>query len=226
MRLAGDDFVSALLPKPGLIERLRGRPWGVSLAEARSVVRRSQYFDHTLARFLSVPSPGQVVLIEGRYDTRPWRFAEALGDRPIFARAEPEQAGRIRVSPDGPLPGALRTAGFSPAVRSLFLWEGGVMFTSRAEVKATLSAIRSLCAPGSKLVLDGWSMGDRQGQLSHLGQPIRFAIHPEDLSGLLARLGFEVTDVADTEELRRRFPPEGSREVGAGFVMTVRLTGL
>ncbi|MFT5686202.1 MAG: O-methyltransferase involved in polyketide biosynthesis [Myxococcota bacterium] len=226
VRLEGDPFASRILPAPSLIERLLGRPRGVSPAEAKSVVRRAHYFDHALTRFLSSPDPGQVVLLVGRYDTRPWRFAAALGDRPIFAVAANEAAGRIRVDPEGPLSSALRSAGFKPRARSLFLWEGGAMFSSRAEVKATLSAIHALSGPGSLLVMDGWSLPPLPDSLSHLGQSIRFAIHPEDLSGLLARLGFEVTDVADADELQRRFPPEGSREVVAGFVMTARLTSL
>ncbi|MDG1480169.1 MAG: hypothetical protein P8R54_11295 [Myxococcota bacterium] len=226
MQLAGDSFVNRLLPSPGLIERIRGRPRGVSLAEAQYVLRRSSYFDHALTRFLTSPDPGQVVLIVGDYDTRPWRFADALSDRTIFAITAVEMAERVRVSPEGPLSVALRSAGFSPATRSLFLWEGGAMFSSRAEVKATLSAIRSLCTPRSLLVLDGRSMATRPAQLSHLGQPVRFAIHPEDLSGLLRRLDFEVIDVADADELRRRFPPEGRSETATGFVMTARLAGL
>lgn len=226
MQLEGDPFARQLLPSPGLIERIRGRPWGVSLAEAQYVLRRSNYFDHALTQYLTAPDPGQVVLIAGDYDTRPWRFADALKSQEIFAVAEVEMAERIRVSPEGPLSVALRSVGFSPSTRSLFLWEGGALFASRAEVKATLSGIRSLCTPRSLLVLDGRSMVTSPAQLSHLGCPIRFAIHPEDLTGLLSRLDFEVIDVADAKELGRRFQPEGRLEAGAGFVMTARLAGL
>ena len=100
------------------------------------------------------------------------------------------------------------------------------MFRTRADVKATLSAVRSLCGAGSQLVMDSFSLSPVQNRPHLLGQPIRFAIHPEDLTGLLARMGFEVTDVADTEELRRRFPPEGGRATPGSYVITARQTGL
>ena len=226
LRLAGDPHASRLLPAASLLERLRGHPWGISLAEAQTVLRRSHYFDHALTRFLTPPLPGQVVLLEGRYDTRPWRFADELNGRPVFALAEERASGRIRVSPTEALSAALRTAGCKAGERTLFLWEGGAMYRNRAEVKASLSAIRGLSGPGSLLVMDGWSQNPVQNRPLLLGQPIRFAIHPEDLSGLLSRMGFEITDIADAEELRRRFPPEGARGTPACFVISARLTGL
>ena len=226
-RIEGDAHARRLLPAPGLLERLRGRPWGVSQPEVNAILRRSRYFDHTLARFL-IPPTGQLVLLEGRYDTRPWRFADELADRRIFASAPEFASGRTSIDPTVSLSAGLRKACFERNERTLFLWEGGTMYRSRAQVKATLSALRSLCGPGSVLVLDGWSHGESPVHFrpTLLGEPIRFAIHPEDLSGLLGRMGFEVTDVADGEELRRRFPPEGGALYGSHFVMSARLTGL
>lgn len=226
IRQEDDPHAAALLPPPGLIERLRGRPRGVDAADAEAVLRRSRYFDHALARFLDTPGEAQVVSLLGDYDTRPVRFADALSGRPMFACARSRAAGRIQVDPDGALSAALREAGCRAGERTLFLWEGEVMYRTRAAVKAILSAIRGMCGPGSVLVMDGWSTGSVQSRLTALGEPIRFVIHPEDLAGLLGRMGFTVADVADAEELRRRFPPEGERSSHGGFVLTARLTGL
>jgi O-methyltransferase involved in polyketide biosynthesis len=225
VHLEGDPHTRRLLPAPGLLQRLRGRPLGVSHGEALSVLRRSRYFDHALTRFLDTPLHGQIVLLEGRYDSRPWRFEDELAGRPIFAVADAETPGRIRVSPTEPLSTALRAAGCASGERSLFIWEGGAMFQTRAAVKATLSAIKAASGPGSLLVMDAWC-GSERGLPRHLGQHLRFSIHPEDLTGLLARMGFEVIDVADTEELVRRFPPEGATGSLGDFCVTARLAGL
>ena len=214
-RLDGDSHADLLLPPLRIVERLRQRPWETSRPEAQAVLCRSRHFDDTLKRFLSASANGQVVLLEGRYDTRPWRFSEALKGRKMFARSDKDHPGRVTVRPDLALSSALRAAGCKATERTLFLWEGGSMLHSRAEVKATLSAIRSMSGPGSMLVLDGWSPSRLQSRARLLGQPIRFAIHPEDLSGLLGRMGFEVTDIADAEELRRRF--SGSMQFWSHF---------
>ena len=224
-RLDGDPHSELLLPSPGVLERLRSRREG-SRPEVQAALRRSRYLDHALERFLSLPQPGQVVLLEGRYDTRPWRFSEALKGRPVFARSDKDLPGRITVRPDISLSTALRAAGCKTTERTLFLWESGAMLHSRAEVKATLSAIRSMSGVGSQLVLDGWSVSRLQSRAELLGQPVRFAIHPEDLSGLLARMGFEVTDIADAEELVRRFPSQGEQSTSPCYVVTARLASL
>ena len=226
LRHEDDQQAAAILPSAGLYERLCGRPRGVSLAEASGVLRRSQYVDDALVRFLEPPIDAQVVLLLGDYDTRPTRLAEALQGRPVFACARAEAPGRVRVDPDAALPGALRAAGCRANERTIFVWEGEAVYRSRAAVKATLSAIRGMCGPGSVLVMDGWSPSPLQARPTLLGAPIRFAIHPEDLTNLLARMGFAVADVADAEELWRRFPPEGERAPGNGFVLTARLTGM
>ena len=143
----------------------------------------------------------------------------------MFARSDTDLPGRITVRPNISLSSALRSAGCKAAERTLFLWEGGSMVHSRAEVKANLSAIRSMSGPGSQLVLDGWSLSPLQDRARLLGQPIHFAIHPEDLSGLLSRMGFEVIDIADAEELRRRFPSQGSQSPSPCFVVTAQRIG-
>ena len=225
-RLGGDPHAEFLLPSLSIIDRLRGRPWKASRPEAQAALCRSHYFDDTLKRFLSASETGQIVLLEGRYDTRPWRFSEALKGRKMFARSDKDYPGRITVRPDIALSSALRAAGCKATERTLFLWEGGSMLNSRAEVKATLSAIRSMSGAGSMLVLDCWSLSHLQSRARLLGQPVRFAIHPEDLSGLLARMGFEVIDIADAEELRRRFPSPGLQASSPCFVVTARLNAL
>src|SRR5260370_1061323 len=48
----------------------------------------------------------------------------------------------------------LRGAGYSPAEKTLFVWEGVCMYLAEEDVRATLRFISANAAPGSSLVMD------------------------------------------------------------------------
>jgi methyltransferase (TIGR00027 family) len=110
----------------------------------------------------------------------------------------------------------LRKSGFREKSRTFFVWEGVSMYLTRTSVKQTLETMRAMSAAGSHVVLDLWYLPDEQdlvaaarrlssNLLALLGEPITFGIHPEDAPPFFARLGFRVKEIADANELRRRY---------------------
>jgi len=110
----------------------------------------------------------------------------------------------------------LAKAGFRERRKTFFVWEGVSMYLTRAAVKQTLETLRAMSAPGSEVVLDLWYPPDdhdltsaarrfSSNLLALLGEPVTFALHPEDAPGFFGRLGFRLRDVADAAALRKRY---------------------
>lgn len=110
----------------------------------------------------------------------------------------------------------LRTAGFRERGKTFFVWEGVSMYLTRAAVKGTLETMRVMSASGSQVVLDLWYLQDDHdlrgvarrfsaNLLALLGEPVTFALHPEDAGAFLQRLGFRLREVADADVLRQRY---------------------
>lgn len=124
----------------------------------------------------------------------------------------------------------LLAAGFDPRKRTFFTWEGVSMYLSRAAVHATLGALRRLAAPGSALTMDYFRYLDAPtlgasarrfgaGLLAFVAEPVTFPMHPEDVGDFMARDGWRVTDIADSEELQRRYIRDGRVVYPANFVV-------
>jgi hypothetical protein len=58
--------------------------------------------------------------------------------------------------------------------------------------------------------------------LSLVGEPVLFALHPEDAGPFLRRLGFDITDLAGAEELRRRYVRDGRHVFPGNYVLEAR----
>ena len=113
----------------------------------------------------------------------------------------------------------LVAAGFEVGEVTFFTWEGVPMYLTRAAVTATLDSVRELGGPGSQLAHDLWFLVDDPGPLgtarrvvpsalSLIGEPVTFAVHPEDYEALLERHGFTVIDRALASELQARYAPD------------------
>lgn len=113
----------------------------------------------------------------------------------------------------------LDDAGFDGGATTFFTWEGVPMYLTRAAVTGTLDSIRDLSGPGSRLAHDMWFVVDDPGPLgtarrimpsalSLIGEPVTFAVHPEDYDALLGRHGFTVVDRALASELQARYAPD------------------
>jgi methyltransferase (TIGR00027 family) len=112
----------------------------------------------------------------------------------------------------------LRAAGMRSGAPTFFTWEGVPMYLTRSAVKATLQAVWEVSGPGSVIAHDMWHLVDDPGAmgtarrlapsaLSFIGEPVTFAIHPEEMDCFLGRHGFRITDLATAPELQHRYAP-------------------
>jgi len=216
---------------------------------AAYVLTRHRFIDDCLAKSLA-GGARQLVLLGAGYDSRAYRFAAALRGRPVFEvdfPATSRRKARIVARHAAALPHAdvraveidfekdsleerLRQAGFRSRTRSFFVWEGVSMYLTRASVKATLTTIRRLAAPGSGLAMDFWFQLDSPDALatayrmsanllSLVGEPVTFGVHPEDAGAFLERLGYRVLDLADAAELERRYVADGRTVFPANYLV-------
>jgi O-methyltransferase involved in polyketide biosynthesis len=93
------------------------------------------------------------------------------------------------------------------------------MYLTRTAVKATLDAVWKVSGPGSAIAHDMWHLVDDPGPmgtarrlapsaLSFIGEPVTFAIHPEEMDHFLGRQGFRITDLVTASELQDRYAPD------------------
>lgn len=212
------------------------------------VLCRHRYIDDCLTAFLADPSPGRVVLLGAGYDSRPWRFAEALNGRAIYEVDHPATSKRKNKLVEGltlpevnrhvvvtdfihtPLAEALAGAGVTPGERTFFVWEGVSMYLTREAIKQTFSVMRAVSGPGSQLSMDFWFLLDQPdliatahrmspGFLSLMGEPITFGIHPEDVGDFLRREELTLMEVADAAEMERRYVRDNRRVYPAAYLL-------
>lgn len=241
-------FLSMLtrVPFATLVGGLRDTADRLAAGIGSYVLARHRAIDDAL--LAALPEVEQVVLLGAGYDSRAWRFADAIGGRPVFEVDHPATAGRkarIMEGVDVPevdrrivtidfrhdrLDERLASAGFQAGRPTFFVWEGVSMYLTRAAVKGTLSTLSRLGGPGSRLAMDYWFLLDTpdpmstahrmSGGLLHLlGEPITFGIHPEDVGPFMGREGWEVRDVAGDDELTRRYLPPGRPMYPAVYVV-------
>ncbi|MDQ1494187.1 MAG: hypothetical protein QOG69_670 [Actinomycetota bacterium] len=119
-------------------------------------------------------------------------------------------------------------AGLTEGAPTFFTWEGVPMYLTRAAVKATLDAAWSISGASSKLAHDMWHLVDdpsllgtarriAPGALSAIGEPVTFAIDPEEIDHFLGRHGFHVIDLALGAELVHRYSADDRAVVDASL---------
>jgi methyltransferase (TIGR00027 family) len=107
---------------------------------------------------------------------------------------------------------ALASAGHDPALPTTWIWEGVVMYLRPEEVDATLAAIASRSAAGSRavvlyhgpaLVLHAVGLA-----LRAIGEPLRSTFTPAAMRALLTKHGFTVARDENLPELARTLSPD------------------
>jgi methyltransferase (TIGR00027 family) len=127
----------------------------------------------------------------------------------------------------------LLSAGFETGVQTFFVWEGVSMYLTRAAVKQTLATLHALAGPGSDLTMDFWYLLDdpsvagtlhRSGpNFMHLmGEPFTLSVHPEDVGGLVGRLGYESVEITEAAELEARYVRDERRIYPAMYLLHAR----
>lgn len=222
---------------------LAGRPPGSTAGRLEyELVRASG--DVMAARTLAIdeavrrrPAP-QLVLLGAGLDGRPWRMPELAG-RTVFAVDHPDSqddlrgrlpglaaAGLDRTAADLRLVAAdltrdrlderLAAAGHDPALATVWVWEGVVVYLRAVDVRGTAERLAALSAPGSRLVLD-YQIPSAQAWLGRLaaagvvrltgrrpvtaGEPRRSRWTPAAIGALVGGLGFTVADDRDLVQI-------------------------
>jgi len=151
---------------------------------------RTRYVDECMQRALAAGA-NQVVILGAGFDTRAYRFAGQLKDKKIFEvdyQSTQEIKKRRLKEVFGALPGHVRfteidfkkdalrdvlsAAGYQPAEKTFFIWEGVSMYLTEPAVRGTLRTIATDSVPGSSLVMDFAERAiiDMLAKLPHLSQ--------------------------------------------------------
>jgi methyltransferase (TIGR00027 family) len=218
---------------------------------AASGLCRHRFIDeHLLA---ALPGVEQVMILGAGYDTRAYRFATEIGARPVYevdlpplgrrkaaiVAEHPELFGRAsihRVEIDfrtQSLPERLAGSGFTPGAPTYVAWEGVTPYLSRAAVASTLDALAAVCGPGSVLAMDFWQQVGGFGgyrlrraavrSMHLIGEPITFSIPAPAVAAFLQPHGFDVIDLAESDEMARRYSTAGRACDPGMYVVAARL---
>jgi methyltransferase (TIGR00027 family) len=197
-------------------------------------IARTKHFDYAL---LAACRSGvqQVVLLGAGYDSRAFRFKDALAGVTVFEVDHPgTQARKQRIlkASFGSLPANLHYApvdftrdsleaallrnGFERNRRTIFLWEGVSYYLPERAVQSVLDFVVS-CAPGSSIMFDyaiqSFVDGDTRtyggeqvaNWLKKIGEPFLFGLDPAETSAFLAARKLRVLSDLGPEDLEKRY---------------------
>lgn len=127
----------------------------------------------------------------------------------------------------------LAEAGFTRGGATFVVWEGVTPYLTREAVKATLADLRAIVGEDSEIAVDFYFLIDSPSfratafrfsanLLAFVGEPVTFAIHPEDAPSFLARSGWEVEALAGREDLERLYLTDGRRIQSGLFLVAAR----
>jgi methyltransferase (TIGR00027 family) len=216
-----DPTAFALLPEEARARVERARrdevPRGVLPRIERAYLRRQSKV--MVARTLTIDEAvrsahaPQVVILGAGLDGRAWRMPE-LADVVVFEVDHPDsqrdKRARIASLPQtaehvhfvavdferDDLESALAKAGHDSTRPTTWIWEGVVMYLTRADVEASLAVIERRSAPHSRLIVAYHSpalITKLVGLVvNRLGEPLRSAFTPEAMAKLLEKYGFSV----------------------------------
>ena len=232
-----DPTAAALLPArldARLARALQGpEPPGFRAKVDRSFLRRHSKIMavRTLAidAALRAASAPQVVILGAGLDGRAWRMPEladslvlevdhpdSQADKRTRVAALTQRAREVRFLPvdfaRDSLRDALARAQHDPALRTMWLWEGVVMYLTPAQVEATLAVVAERSAPGSHLSIlyhsPHWILKLVGLVVRRVGEPLRSAFTPAVMRALLAKFAFRVLADANVHELSHELTPE------------------
>ena len=185
---------------------------------------RTVILDRALA---SSPPVQQLVILGAGLDSRAWRL-DSLKDTIVFevdfpasqawkrerAASVPHKAKDVRfVAIDferDQLAPLIRAAGFDKTKPSFWLWEGVTMYLRPETVSANLAAIAALSAPGSRIALTYLRKKHGRVQrnliLALLGEPLRSAFSPEEITALAKSHGWRRIEDSTVQDWLKETP--------------------
>lgn len=191
---------------------------------------RERYVEELMAREASAGLE-QIVILGAGFDTRSYRLAGADHipiyevDHPLTQAAKrkalrdvvepPVNVKFVTVNFDvDDLGERLEASGYDPGARTLFVWQGVIMYLTQAGIDATLRFVAGQSAPGSVVVFD--YMYESLLRRLHgpsamrfftraMGEEITFGIDGDQVEAFLTSRGFDAVDNVDGAELERRY---------------------
>lgn len=194
------------------------------------VALRTRAIDDALREALGAGAT-ELVLLGAGLDDRGGRLPELAGarvfevDHPDMQRYKRERlasAGRgddrTFVAVDferDRLVDALPASGFDRAATSFWIWEGVTVYLTPDAISATLAAVRSLSASGSRIAIT-YSEPGALGRLSPalaalasaIGEPLRGALGQGEMRGRLESSGFRVVSDEEPSAWASRYWPD------------------
>ena len=246
-----DPTALVLLPDRGRARVERMRAMNSNSVGVRARFRRE--FMHRQATLMAVRTVAiddairgvqapQVVILGAGLDGRAWRMPELRGatvfevDHPDTQRDKRARVGVLTqaakevrfVAVDfvrDDLSDALDRAGHDPARKTIWVWEGVVMYLTPADVEATLSVIERRSAPGSRVVILYHSPALKLLLVGlvvrRMGEPLRSSFKPAAMRALLAKHGFDVARDRDLRAIGAEMSEEIARAAKPGAHMRV-----
>jgi methyltransferase (TIGR00027 family) len=207
---------------------------------------REQYIEDVMAREIGA-GVQQIVVLGAGFDTRAYRIPGAEG-LPVFEVDHPVTQSAKRESLRGvvdPMPAnvrfvgvdfetddlgeCLRKAGYSETARTLFVWQGVIVYLTREGADRTLAFIARRSGPASVVVFDSMDSTALSGPgarglrvfTSAMGERVSFGIGPGEIAAFLEARGFASTELFDDQAMQRTYL--GRRPVARGvFIATAR----
>jgi methyltransferase (TIGR00027 family) len=223
----GFERQAAPFGDPGADERLARDVAGsvvVSQGEgmSRYLQARTTFFDRVLLNALD-RDVGQVVIAGAGYDGRPLRYAKPgvrwfEVDHPATQGDKRARLERLGIATshiafvgadfrDAGLGQAIVAGGYDPAVPSVILLEGVVVYLDIPVVESVLRDLRGISTVGCRLAVSFSASGtspDRDARrrafqegVSALGEPAPTVLGPDAAAAVLARTGWGVSEVPD-----------------------------
>jgi len=191
---------------------------------------RERYIEELMVRELRAGIE-QIVVLGAGFDTRAYRLPDAA-IVPVFEVDHPATQAAKREALHGvvdPLPanvhfvgvdfdrddlGArLRGAGYRETARTLFVWQGVIVYLTREGADRTLAFIASHSAPGSLVVFDSMDsavLASASATGLHffttaMGEKVTFGIALDEIVPYLEARGFADVEVFDHEAMQRAY---------------------
>lgn len=168
----------------------------------------------------SAPPPEQLVILGAGLDSRAWRL-DCIENTVAFEVDHPASQAWKRERAEGipfkardvrfvamdfqrdQLAPLIQRAGFDASKSTFWLWEGVTMYLRPAEVSTNLATFGALSAPGSRIALT--YLRKKNGRiprsffLALLGEPVRSAFTPAEISGIAESHGWRPLSDANIE---------------------------
>jgi methyltransferase (TIGR00027 family) len=217
------------------------------------LVARDRYIDDVLRDSLTAGLQ-QLVILGAGYDSRAYRF-EGLKDRvKVFEVDHPatqaDKLAKLQAIFDKipahvsyvpvdfntqTLEGCLREAGYDPALKTLFIWQGVSMYLTAEAVDDTLLFVVRHSAPGSAIVFDYVHREILDSVRKHVevqnmrryrfmtGEELTFGIEAGTVEAFLRERGFRRVQDINAEGLRQAYftGKNAGRKITSGYVIAL-----